>query len=64
MVRYQGKDNKSFDLASPSGLSSPSPAINLVAGQFADGTTVNLKFRSLDNATVRVDDVYMDPRMD
>jgi hypothetical protein len=34
-----------------------------VAGQFGDGTTVSLKFRSLDNATVRVDDVYMDPRM-
>jgi hypothetical protein len=63
VVRYQGKDNKSFDLTSPAGRSVPLGAISLASGQFQDGTTVSLKFRSLAKATVRVDDVYMDPRM-
>lgn len=65
---------KSDDLSAPAGRSVPSPKVAFVPGtvdtllgmpvdMLGVTATVQIRVRSLNGASVRVDDVYMDPRM-
>lgn len=62
-VVYPTKKATRDNIISPVGRSVPSPKIKTVRGQFNRTRAVSIRFTSRDDATVLVDDVYMDPRM-
>lgn len=62
-VIYLNKKAQSKDLAVDAGASDPTKALKLAEREFRTDSTVSLRFSSLNDATVLVDDVYMDPMM-
>ncbi len=69
-VLFSGTVVKSNDLTSPTGRSVPTAklafvptALDSLLGKLNVTSTVNIRVSSLNGATVRVDDVHMDPRM-
>lgn len=62
-VIYLRKKTKEFKVKSPNLRGAASKKLKLSTGEFKQDSTVRLRFSTLEGATVRVDDVYMDPRM-
>ena len=62
-VLYLRKKTGEFKVKVKNRNSSPVGKLKLAAGEFKRDSTVRLRFSSLNGATVRVDDVYMDPRL-
>ena len=69
-VLFAGTVVKSDDLTSPAGASVPTAklafvpaALDTLLAKLNLTSTVNIRVSSLNGATVRVDDVHMDPRM-
>jgi hypothetical protein len=62
-VLYLRKKTGEFKVKVKNRNSSPVAKLKLATGEFKKDSTVRLRFSSLNGATVRVDDVYMDPRL-
>lgn len=69
-VLFAGRVVKSSDVTAPTGTSVPTPrfafvptALDTLLASLELTSTVQIRVSSLDGATVRVDDVNMDPRM-
>ena len=62
-VIYLRKKAHEFRLKVNGNRSAPVGKLKLSAGEFKQDATVRLRFSAINGATVRIDDVYMDPRL-
>ena len=62
-VIYLRKKAHEFRLKVNGNRSAPVGKLKLSTGEFKQDATVRLRFSAINGATVRIDDVYMDPRL-